>query len=93
MKRPFLFISFIIAIVVSLSIVQVVVSNSISTTGIELGKLQTEIAKYEKHNALLSEQILTVSSLTYIEEVAKEDGFVLSKSHIFLPTSLPLAKR
>lgn len=92
MKKPILFIILIIGIVISLSIIQVSVSNSLSTTGLELAKIDNQITEYKKKNALLHEKLLTASSFTTIASQAAELGFIEAKSRVFLPKS-PLAAR
>jgi cell division protein FtsL len=93
MKRPMLFISFNILVIVALSLVQVVVANSISTTGIELGKLQNEISELKKKNTILHEQVLVSASLTTIASEAATLGFEETSSPIVLSQPLPLARR
>lgn len=93
MKRPAIFIAFNIIIIIALSIVQVVAANSISTTGIELGKIQDQISDLTKQNEVLHEQVLTLSSLTSISSRAAEMGFVESKSTLVISQPLPLARR
>ena len=70
---------------------QVIISNSLSTTGITLAKLEKELALYKKENILLQEKVLHISSLTHIASVASELGFVQEKSQVYLSTPLPLA--
>lgn len=91
MKKPKIFISCVILVVVILSITQVIVSNSLSTTGFELGKIQDEMKRYQTENALLSERLLTESSLTHISSTAAQLGFVEAKNQVYLGTPLPLA--
>lgn len=93
MKKPLVFIGFNIAIIIALSLVQVIVSNNISTTGIELGKLQQEIDTLKKKNAVLHEEVLISSSLTTIASHAAEMGFEDSKTPIVLSNDVPLARR
>jgi cell division protein FtsL len=93
MKKPMILVSTIILVIVGLAVVRVAILNSISTTGIELVSLQTEVTKYKKENVLLKEEYLAVSSLTTIDQKAKALGFVDTKSHIYLNTPLPLALR
>lgn len=93
MKKPFYFILFISSIIVCLSIVQVIVANSLSTTGIELAKLEDELKLYEKQNTLLREEVLIASSYTDIASKAEKLGFVEEKSRFFVTTSLPLAAK
>lgn len=79
--------------IIALSVVHVAVANNISTTGINLSKLQKELNDYKRENAFLHEKILERSSLTYIHEKAEQSGFVASKGDYYLSTPLPLAKR
>lgn len=92
MKKPIIFIIAIICIIVSLSIVQVTVSNNLSTTGVELAKIEEKITFYKKENAVLKEKLLISSSLDSIASKAAELGFVEEKSRVFL-SKPPLAKR
>ena len=91
MKRSISFLTFLIGIIIFLSVVQVMVSSRLSTTGAEIGKLQEEIKKYEKENSILSENLLLTTSLTTIASNAAEIGFIETKSQFFLTTPLPLA--
>lgn len=83
----------VICIVVGLSIVQVTVSNSLSTTGIELGKIEEQISSYRNENARLSEKLLTLSSFDTIASKAADMGFIEEKTHIVLTKPLPIAAR
>ncbi len=91
MKKPLFLIIFLLFVITSLSVIQVVLSNRLSTTGIELENLQTEIEKYKKENSLIEEKVLEASALISIESRAKASGFIESKSQIHLSNSLPLA--
>ena len=93
MKKPLVFIGLNIAIILALFLVQVIISHSISTTGIELGKLQNEISSLKKKNAMLHEQVLTSSSLTTIASRAATLGFKDASSPIVLSDETPLARR
>jgi cell division protein FtsL len=90
-KKPILIITFFIISIISLWITQVVISNRLSTTGIELEKIQSEIAKYKKENTLMKEKVLEASSLLNVSQKAKALGFVESKSQVYLSDPLPLA--
>lgn len=76
-----------------LSIVHVVVANMLSTTGIELSGLQSDVAQYKKENMFLREQVLEHASLYHVASKASEMGFVNAKSHVYLSAPLPIAKR
>lgn len=91
MNKPKSFILLIIFTVVILSVVQVIVSNGLSTTGAELAKLREEHAFYNKQNIVLRQRLLSASSYLIIESKASTLGFVEEKSRIFLSTPLPLA--
>ncbi|CAN5160938.1 hypothetical protein BH09PAT1_BH09PAT1_3870 [soil metagenome] len=93
MKRPAIFIALNILIIIALSVVQVVAANSISTTGIELSKIQDEISSLQKQNEVTHEQVLTLSSLTSIASRASTMGFEESKSTLVISQPLPLARR
>lgn len=91
MKKPFLFLGSLFLLILLLSVVQVVVSNRLSTTGTTLGKLQDDISQYKKENAILREKVLIASSLDHIASSAAELGFAQTKTHVFLSTPLPIA--
>lgn len=91
MKRPVAIIIFTFVIIIGLSIVQVSVSNQLSTTGTELATIEQEIDQYKRENTQLQEKVLVASSFTNISEKAKRRGFVSSKSLVYLTTPPPLA--
>lgn len=93
MKKSIIFIGLNIVIIVVFSLIQVVAANSISTTGIELNKIQEEIADLKKNNAALSEQVLDQSSLTFIASKAASMGFGPSVSTLTISSPLPIAAR
>lgn len=91
MKKSLFFINFIIFIIITLSVIQVVVSNSLSTKGVLLSQLEDEIRIYKKENSLIREKVLVMSSFTNIASKAGELGFVEDKSQIVLTPTLLLA--
>ncbi|MBI5044883.1 MAG: hypothetical protein HZC02_03085 [Candidatus Levybacteria bacterium] len=93
MKKPVIFIIINIMIIMGLSIVQVVVANSISTSGIELNKLQQQISELKRSNAMLHEQVLIASSFTTIASKASSMGFEEGKSPLVISSPLPIARR
>jgi cell division protein FtsL len=93
MKRPALFIIFILTIIIGLSIAQIGIANQVSTAGSELASLQNNVSDLKRENAVLQEQILTTASLTNISEKAARMGFVLKKAEVYLNTSTSLAMR
>lgn len=92
MKKPVLFITFIILTVVVLSLVQIIVSNRLTTTGAILSKLEEDINLYEKENSLLEEKLLSAQSLSKISLLAQEKGFIKDDSHLSLTTPLPIVR-
>lgn len=93
MKKSLYLFFLLIMVIISLTITHVVVSNMLSTTGVELDTLQVNVIKYKKENTLLHEQVLEQSSLFHIASAAAEMGFVPAKSTVYLSAPLPLAKR
>ena len=75
-----------------LVVAQAVVSNNVSTIGVDLSELEAKKEVLRKENALLKEQLLMASSYTVIAEKVEKDGYVsVSKQMTFDP--LPLAIR
>lgn len=91
MKKPFIFLGSLFLLILVLSVVQVIVSNRLSTTGTILGKLQDDISQYKKENAILREKVLVTSSLDHIASSAAELGFTQIKTHVFLSAPVPIA--
>ncbi len=91
MRRPIQLIFIIFLVIVGLSVTRITVENSISTTGIELLKLQNTISSYKKENALISEKYLEDSALISLAKKANEKGFVNANNQVYLSTPLPLA--
>lgn len=93
MRRPTLFIIFILTIIIGLSLAQIGVANKVATTGSQLAILQNKVADLKRENSILQEQILSIASLTNISEKAHTLGFVTTKSEVYLNTALPLAMK
>lgn len=89
--KPSILIKIVICFVAILSIVQIAVSNRLSTTGIVLGKMEDELRLYTEENSLLKEKVLLASSLIHLASSAAELGFVQEKSQMVLIQPLPLA--
>ena len=83
----------LIAIIIALSIVQTVLSNIFSTSGVAMSRLYKEIQAYKIENAKISEKLFAESSLSNIESKAKKLGFSDGKSQFVLSTSLSLASK
>lgn len=66
----------IFAFIIMLSIVQLLVSNRLSTDGAALAQLEKEINLYKNKNSILEDEILGRMSLTHIASEAAKLGFV-----------------
>ncbi len=84
-------ITIIISIVIVLSVVQVTVSNSLSTTGITLSKIEQETSLYKQENALLREKYLLYGSFTQIASKAAALGFIEGRSQVVVGNIVPIA--
>ena len=93
MKKPIYFLGSIVILIVVLSVTQIIVSNSLSTKGVSLGKLQDKIQANKKENMLLKEQVLTLSSFTTIASKAAEIGLQKNVSRLYMETSMPIASK
>jgi len=93
MKKAYLLTIFLVGLVVLLSVAKAVLQNSLSTSGIYLSKAQQEINYYKTQNAILSEKLLTASSLTTIISKASESGFAGGNNMMVIKTSIPLAAK
>jgi cell division protein FtsL len=91
MKKTFFIL--LIGIIICLSCFHVIVSNMLSTAGVELDDLQKKVTLYRKQNLLLREDMLENSSLYHVASAAASMGFVSEKSHVYFSAPLPLAKR
>lgn len=90
MKKPTLIIIFLLGLVIALSIAKVIVYNRLSTSGVFVGKVEEEVISYKRENAILTQELLSNSSLTNISIKAEKFGFVKEDSEMILKT-LPLA--
>lgn len=93
MKKPIAVITIAFFLIVALSIVRVVVASGMSTSGIDLDKLQEEISYYKTQNIVLKEKLLTITSFDYVASKASSMGFVESKTSISLNKPIPLARK
>ncbi len=93
MKKAYIVIIILIGLVISLSVGKAILYNMLSTSGIFVSKAQEEINSYKTQNAILSEELLTASSLTAIAEKAKQSGFINGNNLMIVKTSGSLAVR
>jgi|GEM_PF-4225892 len=86
-------VSISVTMVLILTLVQVIVSNTLSTTGVKLGDMQDQISALHRENMILEEKVLKASSLSHISSQAKDMGFLFDKSTVVISDHIPLAKR
>lgn len=93
MKRGYVLVGLLLLIVIALSVVQISVSNMLSTGGIELAQVQDNIHNLQKENAILKEQIYSMASLTNIAQKADKLGYVegVNTSTLVIANPQPLA--
>ena len=92
MKNSKLLLLINFSIIIFLTLVQVIVSNVLSTTGAGISSLENGVEVYKKDNSLLKEKLLFISSLTYVATEAANIGFLNNKSSLFVSSSLPIAR-
>lgn len=93
MKKPIFILGILILTILSLFVVRTVVLNRISTSGLALGDMQSQIASLQTQNTILREKIFADSSLTHISSEAAKKGFVEGSSSFAVAKNLPLARR
>jgi hypothetical protein len=93
MKKSSILITILIGLIVALSMSKAALHNTLSTSGIFVGKAEAEINFYKTQNAILSEELLAASSLTNIFEKAQQSGFTSENVLMVVKTSRPLAVR
>ena len=91
-KYGYFFVSMLTVVLLIVStLVQISVSNSLTTEGLQLSKIQSQIDATKKANLLLAERVYTDGSYTHIASQAARIGFVQAKSSIFISDLGPLA--
>jgi cell division protein FtsL len=91
MKKPILIITTLLIIVLSLSIIRIYISNQIVTSGVVLGRVQSEVDSYKTQNIILAEKLYSESSLTSIAEKATKDGYIAQSSDFIVSGQIPIA--
>ena len=90
-KTPLYTFFFVITLVSILTLLQIIVSNSIATGGAVVGQIRTEIAQVKKENGILREEIYQDASLTHVASAAAQMGIVEKSDELVLTAPLPLA--
>ena len=78
---------------VSLIITNLVGTNMLATQGFAVSESETETLRLEKENHRLSVKIEEAARLRDLEGLAMQNGFIRSKSIVFVPTPLTFASR
>lgn len=87
MKKSVVTILFIASAIILLSIVQTILSNTLSTSGVLIDEINKEVQAYKTENAQIREKLFSEASLTNIASKAEGLGFREDKSHLVLTTS------
>ena len=93
MKKSYAIIIFLLGLSTLLAMGKAILQNTLSTSGIYVSEMQQEINSYKTQNAVLSERLLTASSLTTIIEKANKAGFTSENNLMVLRSSSSLAVR
>lgn len=93
MKRTYLILAFLVTSIVILSVIQISLSNILTTGGIQIETMQQQLVLLQKDNASLKEQMYSLASLTHIAEVASKEGFIADQKTAFVTnnSTTPLA--
>lgn len=91
MKKEFVIGIATMLILLSVTILQIIISNSLSTKGIALSGIEAEIDSYKKENMQLNEKILFSSSLTHVASAAAAMGFSPEKDVVDISGVVPIA--
>jgi hypothetical protein len=93
MKKSILIISLPVIAIIFLAVAQTVLSNVLSTSGVEVSKISSEIEFYKTENLLLKEKLYRQESLENVASRASELGFVKSKHQLIIsPTRTVLTR-
>lgn len=92
MKKPLFILVLLFLTIGALVVVRSVVAARITTSGLELSQLQSETYALKTENAILREEIFTLSSLTHVSERADQVGFVESESVFAVSGAKPIAR-
>ncbi|MBI2442572.1 MAG: hypothetical protein HYV40_01530 [Candidatus Levybacteria bacterium] len=91
MKKLLFLFTGLLSIIIVLTITRAVVSNTLSTSGIDLNRLDDEIHTYKRETALMEEKLLHAAAYTTLQEEAKKRGYEQATSQIILSSPIPMA--
>ena len=81
----------LIMVIICLSIANIVVSASVSSTGGELSELEEQARNLRHENQLMEQKIVSIRSLTKLQYRAKELGFIEKPKMIMLSEDATVA--
>ncbi|KKS94638.1 MAG: hypothetical protein UW68_C0001G0006 [Candidatus Collierbacteria bacterium GW2011_GWB1_44_6] len=76
-----------------LAVMNLIGTNILSTQGIAVSEAETHTLKLEKENQQLSVKIEEAVRLGGLEDTARQNGFIRSKSIVFVPSPPTFASR
>lgn len=88
-----LILKFLILLTLFLAVGRVVVSNLISTSGVELGRINEDVAFIKIQNDSLREELFSRESFGNIASEAAKMGFSDKETNFVLTSPLPIAAR
>lgn len=91
MKKPIIIISSLILVIMVLTVTRAIISNNLSTTGVDLSRIDQEIDIFQRKNVLLQEKTLHASAFTTLARTAEQKGYEAISSQIVLTSPLPIA--
>lgn len=71
---------------------QIIVSNSLTSSGEKISSINNETEKLRFENKLLEEDIAKLNSIYMLTSLAKENGFVKSTTTMVLSPMVPIAQ-
>jgi len=81
----------VIILVLILSLVQLLISHRLATTGEVVKKLEVRASQIEQENAFLEEEISQKGSLSEVSQKAEQLGLVRTSSILYLTSQIPVA--
>lgn len=89
--RSQIVVSLIVGVAVLLGLAQIIVANRLATQGELLREHQIEVTKITGENQRLENEIVRVSSLSYIASQSARLGLMRTSNIVYLPEPLPIA--
>lgn len=93
MKAYSLIVKILFIIMLLLAGIRVVVSNSISTSGVALDRINEDVASVKTDNLLIEEKLLSLTSLNNVASEAAKLGFASNNDILIIANPLPIAAK